>query len=215
MIDSDRKQFERLTAFKCFIKEIINGSYHKMEGWDPNYVLSPLGKNLARVNIIAAVISLNKGAEGKTIGINIDDGSGQISLRVFDNIGMFEGLDIGNIVQIIGKPREYNAQRYLVPEIIKKVSKDWLLVRKMEFEAEYGTRYKEIGKAAVQAKETSADENTNIHDSIMEYLKKNDNGDGVDFETIISNISDSEKIIDNLLRQGEIFEIRPGRLKVL
>jgi len=217
MNSSERKPYERLTAYKSFIKEILNGTYHKMEGWDPNFIQSPLGKNLSRVNLIATVIALNKGAEDKVVGMNIDDGSAQIALRVFDNIEIFSGLGIGNIVQIIGKPREYNGERYIVPEIIRPIDSNWLLVRKMEFEAEYGQNYLDIGPAAPQVTNTAKEDDKNAYDGVLEFLQKNDKGDGVDIEKVVSSLSikDSERIVDDLLKQGEIFEIRPGRVKVL
>ena len=44
-----------------------------------------------------------------------------------------------------------------------------------------------------------------------------DNGDGADTEDIITsaNMDNTEDIIKSLLEEGEIFEVRPGKLKVL
>ena len=52
---------------------------------------------------------------------------------------------------------------------------------------------------------------------IFELIKKNDSGEGVLTEEIISksNVADAERIIKQLLEEGDIFEVRPGKLKVL
>ena len=48
-------------------------------------------------------------------------------------------------------------------------------------------------------------------------IRNMDTGDGVAFEDVIekSKNPDTEKIINTLLANGDVFEIRPGRLKVL
>lgn len=52
---------------------------------------------------------------------------------------------------------------------------------------------------------------------VREIIKELDSGDGADIDEIVlkSEIDETEKIIDNLLRDGEIYEIRPGRVKLL
>ena len=52
---------------------------------------------------------------------------------------------------------------------------------------------------------------------IIEIIEQKDSGDGVGVDEIIleSGIENCEKIINNLLEEGEIFEIRPGTVKVL
>ena len=51
---------------------------------------------------------------------------------------------------------------------------------------------------------------------IVKLVKQLDKGDGVSIEELSSkNIKDIDKIIDMLLKEGDIFEIKPGKLKVL
>ena len=48
-------------------------------------------------------------------------------------------------------------------------------------------------------------------------IKEVDAGQGADTQEIITklNVEDAESIITKLLEQGEVFEIKPGKLKIL
>ena len=70
-------------------------------------------------------------------------------------------------------------------------------------------------KAADGNRETLND--ISISEGIYSLIKELDNGDGVSFEDILGKFkgAEAEAIINTLLENGNIFEIRPGRLKVL
>ena len=58
------------------------------------------------------------------------------------------------------------------------------------------------------------------YEIINTFLKNNDSGEGVSTSILIKelnerNIPDSERIVQKLLEQGEIFEIMPGMIKLL
>ena len=57
----------------------------------------------------------------------------------------------------------------------------------------------------------------NVYGRIIDIIRRNDTGTGVDTSTIIaeSGISHCEQILTTLLKEGEIFEVRPGRIKIL
>jgi len=54
-------------------------------------------------------------------------------------------------------------------------------------------------------------------EKVIEHIQKLDSGDGADTEEVVSNsgIDNAEDIIENLLKEGEIFEITSGKVKVL
>ena len=54
-------------------------------------------------------------------------------------------------------------------------------------------------------------------EKVLQAIRKKDTGDGVDFEALLEEIgiSDGDELLKRLLEQGEIFEIRPGKVKVL
>ncbi len=72
-------------------------------------------------------------------------------------------------------------------------------------------------KAEAQNEKTNAKPTVPKTTVVLSIIEKLDKGDGVDIDDIIkeSKFEDCEKVIDNLLRNGEIYEIRPGKLKLL
>jgi len=195
---------KRQIAYKVRINDIINSEYVKEEGWKPNYIKTKHG-NISRVNILATVVAKND--DGSFI---IDDGSDKINAKFFDNRNT-EGFSVGDIIQIIGRPREWNSQKYIMPETIKKLEdKRWINVRKLEL-----SRLKEYKKEEKIEKEEEVLENP--YDLILKLIKDMDSGNGASYEEVLvrSKVKEGEEILTALLEQGEIFEIKPGRLKIL
>lgn len=201
---------KRQVAYIVKIKDVIGGRYAKEEGeWAPNYVLVE-GKQVSRVNIMGAVIAADQ--ENKSVVIN--DGSDSIAVRSFEEKDY--GINIGDMVLVIGRPREFNNEKYIMPEIIKKVKDNrWVELRKAELrsrELSSSPKKEDIeAEDAVAAVAGIDDDYSNIFKTIREA----DKGDGADIQEVISKSGGSEAMIRNLLKEGEIFEIRPGRLKIL
>jgi len=211
---SDEQVFQkRQTAYKIRIKDILDSKYVKTEGFNPNY-LEIRSKEVSRINVIGVVVQKSEINNYKTL--TIDDGTGKISARIFENSVLLDKVSIGQIVLIIGRPREFSSEKYILIETIKKVNPAWAKVRKLE-----------LGKD-VENKNILLNNNTKINNNeveevspssknkIVKLVKELDNGNGVSIEDISSkDIKDFEKIIDILLKEGDIFEIKPGKLKVL
>lgn len=199
------KQQKRQVAYKVRIKDILDGEYVKEEGWMPNYIRTLDGTKVSRVNIVGTIVL--KTDEYNRKGIIIDDASGKLPVRSFEERGIFDGVEIGDVVLIIGRPREFG-EKYIDPEIIKKIKDPaWIEVRKAE-----------LKKPELKVSEEKVDEAViSTADKIFNLIKEADDGNGVDIEDIIkkSNNSEAEKIIRGLLEEGEIFELNPGRIKVL
>jgi hypothetical protein len=116
---------ERLTAIKAAIAELNSGAYKVKEGSNPSFVETPRGK-VSRANVIAAVV--DKPAPNSLL---LDDGSATIESRSFDTNELFANVLVGDILLLIGRPREYQGKRYLVAEIAKRLgSPTWLKLRK-------------------------------------------------------------------------------------
>jgi len=210
------EEIKRQTAYKVRIKELLENPYKKEEGeWEPNYV--DLGdRKVSRVNIMGVVVSRN---ENEPKSVLIDDGSDKISIKPFGNDDLIASLNVGEMVLVVGRPREFNSERYVIPEMIKKIAdKKWFDLRKIEL-GENATNKELIQKNRNSAQETEViveETKENVHNKIINKIKELDSNEGVDSGDIINVFgTDSEKIINNLLENGEIFEIKPGRLKVL
>lgn len=184
----------RQVARKVRIKDIIGGSFVRSEGeFEPSFIRTADGTSFSRVNVIAAVCQ--EPADGSSM---IDDGTGQIGLRSFD--GPLQGFSLGDVVLVIGRVREYGNLRYLMPEIVKRVQKPgWIEYRKKEL----------LEEPTLQP--------LTLFDKAISAIKRLDKGDGADTESVLTEMGSvgSEGMIDSLLKEGEIFELSPGRLKVI
>ena len=125
---------KRQVAHKVRVNDILKGEYVKEEGeWVPNYVRVG-DKKVSRVNLVAVVVSKDD-SEGSNQSLMIDDGSGRISIRSFEG-NQFSGAVVGDVVVVVGRPREYGGEKYIVSEILKKVEDTgWVEVRKKELGA--------------------------------------------------------------------------------
>ena len=234
---------KRNVALKISIKEIIDGLYIKDDDNSPNYINSTRGK-LFRANIIGVVVSKELGLGFDTLAIN--DSTGTINIRSFENRDILKKINLGDVVLIIGRPREYNGEKYILPEIVKPLENNlWAILRKKElnieniqpeikisvetnknnfsqnkvFEANNikSNNEKQPNSINVNLQQKDSEKIENPIELILNFIKNNDTGSGVSFEDIIlnSNIKNCEEFIQSLIEEGEIFEIRPGIIKVL
>lgn len=180
MSETEKIFQKRLIAYKLDISSILS-----------------LDSNFSRINLIATIVQKNE-SQNFASAI-VDDGTGKILLRSFDNSRIFSKADIGDSVLIIGKVREFNNEKYVIPEIIKNLDNfGWMNVRKLELK-------------------NRVEENLGLHEDIYTLIRKFDLGEGADIDEVIKNSGnkDTETSINKLLENGNIFEIKPGRLKVL
>jgi len=212
------QQIKRQVAEKHWIADLKAGQYIKEEGLRPNYVLLKNNHKVSRVNLVGTVVSNNNDMGYRDVCV--DDGSAKISVRAFEQMPSMDALSIGDTVFIIGRPREYGKEIYVLPEIIKKIENmKWLEVRQLELNKnkivpsnqdmpeDIDIPEEEDAEEIVEDKGTGA---------VKEAIKSLDSGSGADYEDIIKKTGpDAEKIISNLLKNGDAFEVSPGKLKLL
>src|SRR3989338_4865988 len=120
---------KRLVARKARISELLEGEFVKLEGWEPNYVLTREGRRISRVNVAGTIVSVEPG--NRILGL--DDGTGSINLRYFQDASFPDKIGIGEIVFVIGKIRRFGDETYINPEAIdQKDSALWLKMRSLE-----------------------------------------------------------------------------------
>lgn len=210
MPELEQKNFpKRHIAYKVSILDILNGSFTK-DDFLVGYV-KVNDNNVSRVNIIATVV--HKSEHGSYTNLGIDDGTGRVLLRSFENLAIFSNIDVGDIVLAIGKIREFNNEKYILPEILKKINDiTWVNIRKLELKTN-------PIKMNIESENKKFDGGliTNINEEIFSLIKKLDNGGGALIDDVIknSNNGDIEKILNELLKNGEVFELTPGKVKVL
>jgi len=218
--------FERTTAKICNIIDLINGEYIKTEGWNPNYVITNYDK-ISRANIMGVIVS--KENDNTCI---LDDGTGKIIIRDFNKTINYE---IGDLVIVIGKPKKFNEEIFLNAEIVKEIkNKKWIKYRKKELnlrdtlniekieKTEFVDDKKnkiinEIEKEEIEKEINEKPKIISKAETIIYLIEKLDSEEGADMQEVVkqSGFKDCEKIIKNLIEEGEIFQIKPGRLKIL
>ncbi len=201
----EQEQRKRNVAYKLRIGDILKSKPMMNEG---KLLFLELGnKKISRVNLLAnCVDKFVQDGEKQFATLTVDDASGQIRLKVFgEDINMFKEIMQGDTLQILGLVREYNSELYILPEIVKKVDPQWLLVRKLEIQE--------------SRKEMPLNNNAPIRDMVLDKIKGAEAEGGIDTDTIIMDTEASPDLINQevkkLLEEGLIYEPRPGRLRYL
>jgi RPA family protein len=204
-------QYKRNIAYKMRIGDILLG---KPISEQDKFLYLELGnQKISRVNVVGNIVDrYDSEGEKKYSFFTLDDGSGQIKLKIFgDDTEKFKEVTQGETVVVIGTVRNWNNETYIQPEIIKEQDPKYLLVRKIELESK---RNKETPKIE-DRKEIVA-----LKDKILEQIKESEKEGGIDQEQIILKFREASPDLINqeikkLLEEGIIFEPRPGRLRYL
>lgn len=219
--------FRREAAQKILLRHLQEGKMVQEEG--VTLLMLPSLEKTARVNVVATVLFKEK--VGNITNFLVDDGTGQAVLRFFEPLPMAEQADVGRVVLVVAKPRRYNQETYLSPEIIKKVASSWLQVRKKELlqdfsqavERSEGNSFSgEVGiERGAERKEIVVEPVEKVEIlpkvKVLNLIKTLDSGSGVLVEEILekSALPETELLLEKMLESGEIFQNTPGRVKVL
>ncbi len=206
---------ERMVAMKVRIAELNGGDWVKNEGMEPSYVVIKRGDKVGRARILATVVSKFVSEDKEFASVTLDDGSGTIRVKSFKTIKPLEKLEEGNVIDTIGKVREYNGEVYVVPETIRKVDDPNLeTLRMLELEKlarQAGSRPKETLLEKLPAKEKAPD----LRSRVIELLKSN--REGLDYASLIGQLMVSENevepVINDLLSEGVCYEPTPGKIR--
>ena len=195
------------TAHKVLIRDVLIADFVKKEGWEPSYLLIN-GMNVSKLNVIG-IVTLIEGS-----ALFVDDGSGTVSVRNFESI---KGISVGDTALCIARPREYDGEKYLFAEIVKKIEPGWLIHRKKELKQTIPKNIEIPKPKKKQKKIVQKVEGLSKTDSIMKIIGDLDEGAGADIDSVIKNSGSeqAESTINKLIELGEIFQCRPGKVKVL
>jgi RPA family protein len=112
----------RQTAKKVRVWDIVNGTFVKKGGFEPSFVKTPSGEEIARARILATIVAKFVAEDGNYAAVTLDDGSDTMRAKTFKTVKPLDTVEIGDIVDVIGKLREYNGEKYLMPEVVSKVT---------------------------------------------------------------------------------------------
>jgi exosome complex RNA-binding protein Csl4 len=197
-------QYARQTAIPCTLGDISSGPWVQNEGILPSGVQTQRGF-VSRASIMGVVI------DKSATSFSLDDGTNVVSVRSFDTKPVL--ASVGDIVLVIGRPREYNGERYLVLEICKRLRNTaWVQYRKRELDT---LRSASFEIPTVEPVVTEDASKKNPYDVLMAKIRELDAGGGVAIGDLLTVVPEAEKFIRTLIEEGEIFEIKPGRVKIL
>ncbi|MDO8655981.1 MAG: hypothetical protein Q7K45_01975 [Nanoarchaeota archaeon] len=212
--------FHREIAYKILLRQLHEGKMIQEEG--VHLLMLPSLDKVVRVNVVATILIKEK--VGNITNVLVDDGTGQVVLRFFEPLPLIEQIQIGNTILIIGKPRMYNQEVYLSPEIVKKVAPAWLQIRKKELpqhdlvnpplNVDFASNQEEGKKTIV---EQMVGEDILPVEKVINLIKELDKGQGVLVEELIekSPLKETEALLTKMLERGEIFQNAPGKVKML
>lgn len=222
---------KRLTALKTRLSGISSGKFVQQEGFNPSYVITPLGERLSRIRVLTVVVDKFVAETGKFASLTIDDGTDTVRAKVFNALSMIENISPGDTVDVIGRIKEYNNEIYIAPEVITKISDpNFEVLRELEIrrkEKDLNGR-KEIilkhkGQASdmdeitrmmverygmeqefvedILAQDEGGKPSVDIKKSIMEMIESLDKGEGCDYAELISSSELPENEIDKAVQE--------------
>jgi RPA family protein len=230
----------RQTAYKTWISSLNNGNYKIEESTGYGYVEFNNTK-ISRVNLIGTVVNHFISEDSNYGTITIDDNSSTIRIKSFrEDTNAIKKVKIGDLVLVIGRIRKYNDEIYINHEIIKALNNpNWELLRKLELLKLYGKPkteqvieitenieikkvepFKIVQQQLIQEEsieeEFIDDVTENSRQKVLTIIERY-NEEGANINNIIqeSNLDkkEIELAIQELLKEGEIYESRPGILR--
>ncbi|MAG47769.1 hypothetical protein CL617_04125 [archaeon] len=236
--------FRRQTAHKLWISNILSSIFKKNEETKQSYIEFE-NTQISRVNLVATVVDQFENNEQTYISVTIDDSSAQIRIKSWnEETSLLNNLKNGDTIFLIGKIREYNEERYLIPEfvktvdILKEISRKLELKNQIKFEPTMEINKPQEQEIKIPTQDTEQNPTQNITEEvkpsqvqeekiqespepikrkIITSIEKLDQEDGAPIIEVIneSQVEESEanKVIEELMKEGEIYQISQGKLK--
>lgn len=207
---------ERQTAKKVRIKDIMQGKWVKKEGFDPSFIVTPYGEKVSRTRVMATVVNKFVNEDETFCSITIDDTTDTIRAKTFKTVAPLGDLKEGDLVDLIGKVREYNDEVYIIPEVVYKVANpNMLFLRKLELIKKLKD-WKREGRIEVDEEDISKEvDSEKVRNNILSLLEANPNG--MSYDELMDQVGEKEEVIEpvinTLLSEGICYEPIPGKLK--
>ncbi len=207
-------------ACKVWIRDILAGTYGREKGEFGSPYVACNGKNVFRVNLIAPTKDMYA-VEGYS-SLTLDDGSASIRVKAWkEDVRFLKNVKIGDVVLVIGKIREYNEERYIVPEMVRVMEDQWAFVRKLELVKMYGRKEQPLVVEVETGEEhqlqnqgveyETISESFSTRQMVIGALKDMGPEKGAAFSQIAGKVraeeSEIRRVLNELLEEGEIYEV--------
>ncbi|XRO75008.1 winged helix-turn-helix domain-containing protein [Methanocaldococcus sp. 28A] len=193
----------RYVAYKIYPEEFLNN-----EVIDNALIIE--GRKVRRVRILGKVDSINV---GNILSLYVEG----VNVRYFEEKPVY--IEEGDIVDVIGRPRTYDGEKYILAEIIRKRDERWIKLRDLEIKKTRKYLLKNAEPFEEDLEEEIYTEILNpdvIKDKILALIDKFGE---ITFEELAGMVNipeeDLEKYLSELKNSGDIFEPSPGVYKTL
>ena len=201
-------QQKRQTAKLATTEELNSGKYFQKEGFTPNYLLTPEGRRFSRARVVATIVDTFVNDDETYGSITIDDGTDTIQIKFFNELDQLKDYSTGDIIEAVGKVREYQGEIYMNAEILvargikeellhelnhKKKVEEWKQIREtVEQLKESGKDQKEIEKE--MAGKLDEDE---VDSLLQSFGEEFDNADPEERENLERDVIDAVETLED------------------
>jgi RPA family protein len=205
---------ERMTARKIRVSDITNGRWVKNEGLEPSFVVTQSGEQVSRARILGTVVSKFVSEDENFASITIDDSTDTIRAKTFKTVKPLDVIQVGDMVDLIGKVREYNAEIYIMPEIVRKITDPNMeMLRRLELVAKY--KGMQQGQAQPAQFVSAKEDRANLKRKVSEVIESDKQG--ISYSKILEMVqapeTQIESVVNELLEEGVCYEPTPGKIK--
>ena len=194
-----------MTAVKLRIRDLVEGS------WDGRNLHTIFGE-LSEVRILGTLIDVFITDDDSYTSLTVDDGTETVRIKAWrQDVEKLKEFSKGDLIEVVGKVREYNEEIYLTPEVVSKVTPNKWVLRELELMK----FYLESGAAEqVQEPPVTSGEEPNIPERAGPELEEppiKETGPAVTHEEKgtkeeISEKETKEEIEEKVLERKEVIE---------
>lgn len=158
-----------------------------------------------RVRVVGRVAEAFTSPKNDYKFLTLEDESGIVRIKAFrEQMARIGGISKESYVDVFGTVKEFRGEKYIVPDIVKKVDANFAQMRGSEIQAEPEQAAADLPEAKRKASAA---------------VRRLDKGNGAPYEDIKRELGiDDEKLkaaLAELLHSGELFEPTYGKYKLI
>ncbi|HLD12271.1 MAG TPA: OB-fold nucleic acid binding domain-containing protein [Candidatus Nanoarchaeia archaeon] len=213
----------RQVAHKVWLQQLWSSSFVDASADDAAFLLVGDAK-ISRVNVLASVVEVYVNVEKKFSSLMLDDGSSTMRVKVFGHdMRLFDVVKLGSLVNIIGRVRKFNDELFIAPDVVRVVDNpNWELLRRVELLSIMGKfdralplrdLYQEIKDPVVV--EHPVVESLSVRQKVLSFIERVEEAAIADAIKEADTEVEGHAVVKDLLKEGEIYQSRPGYVRVV
>ncbi len=176
----------------------------KKEGFEPSFLLTKDGREIGRARLMGTVVGSFTNEEKTFSSLTIDDGTDTIRAKAFKDLSPVSGFVVGDVLDIVGRVREFNGEIYLNAEVAARIPNlNHELLRAAEL----------LGRPRIVP--VTPKQVEGARGAVIKIIEQHP--DGVRFEDLFQSSglqeAEVEQAVSDLLAEGVCYEPTPGRIR--